>query len=318
MNREFNRSRPWFKWLLLSGLSVVALAVGGYAYWQMESPPDTGKTQETQHRELVAEPDRKQPSDAADASAENGPTQSTHGAPSVPAQQDVNAQQPHAAEGGPNGGAALPQNTGTARSITAEAVEDNRSSAQASRGSKEPAQASTTAPAEGADPTSSQSSAEATTQGSADAAAPNSGKETPRTPPHTTAPAPSETPPSDQTSPSLKSIESKYFAQMQALKARCQGEVNAIVSEIAGATGGGTANEDFFKQLQSKYLTRIADAEAGCRSEASAIIQKAKSELTQAGLDDSGPDSWRQEYESAKNEAQSRAIGQLQQQLNKK
>lgn len=123
-----------------------------------------------------------------------------------------------------------------------------------------------------------------------------------------------ETPDNRSASTAIEeAIEKKYKAQLVNLKNACQAEANGIVNEIAAAIGGQQQlDEDTLQMLKDKYLNRIASAENRCSGQVDGIIQNAKKELRQAGVDDSGPDTWRQEYESAKNQAQSKALKQLQ------
>ncbi len=108
-------------------------------------------------------------------------------------------------------------------------------------------------------------------------------------------------------------IEAKYRAQLLSLKGQCEAQASSIVGEIAAYLSSQNST-DGINGSKSKYLSRISAAEASCDRQVGSIIEKAKDELRQAGLDDSGPDGWRQEYEAVKGAAQARALTELEKQ----
>ncbi|NTZ17850.1 hypothetical protein EXW96_09785 [Paenibacillus sp. JMULE4] len=108
-------------------------------------------------------------------------------------------------------------------------------------------------------------------------------------------------------------IENKYRAELEKLKNTCQAEANGIVNEISAAMGDQEQlDNDALQTIKDKYFKKIADAEKRCSGQVDRIIQNAKQELRDAGLNDTGPNAWKQEYESLKSQAQSKALSRLQ------
>lgn len=110
----------------------------------------------------------------------------------------------------------------------------------------------------------------------------------------------------------MKEVEAKYISRLNGLKHSCQSQVQTIMNDITGAMADrNTLDENMMSELKTKYLKRAADAEAGCSRQLQTIIAQAKAEYKQAGLDESIPESWRQDYEAVKKEAQAKALSQL-------
>lgn len=116
----------------------------------------------------------------------------------------------------------------------------------------------------------------------------------------------------------LKKVEAKYIPRLERLKQSCQSQVQKITNDITGVMADrNTLDEKMMSELKTKYLKRAADAEAGCSRQLQTIIDQAKAEYRQAGLEESIPESWRQDYEKVKREAQAKALSQLENQTPK-
>lgn len=119
-------------------------------------------------------------------------------------------------------------------------------------------------------------------------------------------------PPATGNEKTLKEMEAKYIPRLERLKQSCQSQVQTIINDITGTMADRkTLDEKMMRELKMKYLKRAADAEAGCSRQLQSIIDQAKVEYRQAGLDETLPEGWKQDYEAVKREAQAKALRQL-------
>ncbi|WP_168123448.1 hypothetical protein [Paenibacillus sp. HB172176] len=106
-----------------------------------------------------------------------------------------------------------------------------------------------------------------------------------------------------------QSIDEAITVKMEALQSSCTAQSNSLVQQIKKELSGDDSKG--IETIQDKYLEQIIAAEASCDNDFEKLVNDAKAQYEAAGIDTGDLPDWSAEYDSAKQQARIKALGEI-------